>query len=308
MSLLLHELLDQLPTSLKLLHNLPVLLPHLVFFIRLPVELIINMSLLLILLLLESVLELLIKVGLLLLLLLQVLEKVVLVLHPLLETPLAQVHTLTHYLIVVLLDLSQLFLEELSLVLVASLQALRQDLCYLLASLYLLGYLLPLELFYLLPSDFVIGLSLEEVFTFLLLNVSPSLLELLLLLLNLPQALGHLLCSLPGQMLLNLLNLFITHFLVVLHTLLLFHVEEFFGCLESFFGFLVEVLIFQPAVEVIEDFELDCSELFHSEALSLALFQVNQVHKLSVTILNLGQEGEAACCRFVELGMGTINR
>lgn len=121
MGLLLHELLDEAATRLELLHDLPVLLPHTVLLVRLPMMLTLYLSMVLVLLGLELLLLLLLDLLVLLLLLLDVAGEFGLLLHPLLEALLRELSTLPHDFVVVILNHPQLLVHQLSEVLITTL-------------------------------------------------------------------------------------------------------------------------------------------------------------------------------------------
>jgi len=130
--------------------------------------------------------------------------------------------------------------------------------------------------------NLVFDLLLIKVLLALLLELVPALLELLLLLFELPEALLPLVGLLSLQVLLAFLDLLVTCYMIVLHTLLLPHVEELFGHFDGFVGLLTEILILEPSVEVIEDLELHGGQLLHANALCLPLLKVNQVNDFTI--------------------------
>ena len=71
------------------------------------------------------------------------------------------------------------------------------------------------------------------------------------LLLEFPEALGHLVGGLTLEVHLDLLDLIITHLLVVLYTLSLHLVKEFLSHFDSFLVSITEVLVHDPAVEIV---------------------------------------------------------
>jgi hypothetical protein len=259
-----------------------VLLAHVVVFVRLAMVLALDMCGVLFLLGLKVLRLLLLNVLVLLLLLLDVAHEFTLLFHPFFEATLRKLRTLPHYLVVVVLNHAYLFVHDLPEVLVAPLEALSHHLGDKLTRLDLLLQLFLLKLHYLIALNLVLGLLLVEVLLALLLEVVPALLELLLLLLELPEALLPLVRLLPLQVLLALLDLFVPSNVVVLHTLLLPHVEELFGHLDGFVGLLAEILVLEPSVEVVEDLELHGCELLHANTLCLALLKVNKVNDLAI--------------------------
>jgi hypothetical protein len=284
-----------------------MLLAHAVLLIGLEVMLFLDLCVMLVLLVVEVLLAFLFLVGQLLFLLLHVLHELVLLLKPLLEATLRQLCPLSHDFVVVVLVEADLFIHDLSEVLVTALEALVDCFGNKLASVNLLLKLFLLELHDLITLNLIVGLPFKQVFFPFLLELVPALLEGLLLLFQLLEALSHLVGGLPLQVHLDLLDLLVSHLLVVLHSLRLHLVEELFGHLDGFLSFLTKVLIHNPPVEVVEDFELDSRELLHGKTLCFLLLQVNQVHYFTIGVRDRGQERETPSCGTVELGTSTVD-
>ncbi len=89
-------------------------------------------------------------------------------------------------------------------------------------------------------------------------------------------------------MYLDVFDLIIASFSVVLNSDLLLKVPQLFSGFCDFLRFILKVLIHQAAVEVVEDLEFNCSYLLQGLSLGLALLDVQEVYVFTVGSWHMG--------------------